>query len=468
MDRRILFSVIVLVFVISGFAGIGVADGGAENGTSSDVGTVDGVSVEFSQEVEGEALETLETITEHTDYSTRNHAFLFVHDGAEYIVYTDTEPVTGSASVRGDVFVEPSEDDAGVIIADSTTFQTEGESASLDDIRDNPDAYEWEHVRVSGNLRQLSFTTDVESQLVTQRSTGFIGGESTALRPITSPPGQQARWSVLNMSGSEYGLSQSEEVFLELPGPSQPLLTTSIDTQFWMDAEVTMDAVVSVSGDTASLYVADITPVASNINGPQEIQQRGDELSDEVVRFETQVVGSTTSTQEFLTTVAPCGSGDSVLVPTGPTCVPVVTDSTIHSGVLFTGNPESMDDVVPYAGLSNHHQNMVTQPETGTYEVTGRVVAGSEIDPSLEGQFAVVVYDMDRQGDLTARGSARNNAEAHASLVTDRMKEQANSSQREWQQRQLEETGETTVSMTNAEYEESRVQQDVTGAVIVT
>jgi hypothetical protein len=468
MDRRVLLVGITLVLLIAGCSCIGAADSSANNKTTPTTETLDGTSIEIDAEFEASLLDNFDEIAPGDQYSAPDHAFRFMVDGETYFVYTDTDPVTGSATVRGTVIIEPRGDGAGVIVADSVRFETEGEPVDLDRLRENPGEYHNQHVRVTGTLRQLSFTTDVESQLVTQSSTGLIGGELYTSEQITAYPGQQARWTVLNMSGSEFGESQREEMLAEVTGPINGVLTISTNTQFWIDGEVTMDAVVMSTDAGAGLHVADVTPIADEIDGPDEIQQRGDELSDEVVRFETQVVGSTTSTQEFLTTVAPCGTGDNVLVPTGPTCVPVVTDSTIHSGVLFTGNPESMDDVVPYAGLSNHHQNMVTQPETGTYEVTGRVVAGSEIDPSLEGQFAVVVYDMDRQGDLTARGSARNNAEAHASLVTDRMKEQANSSQREWQQRQLEETGESSVSITNAEYEDSRVPPDGTGAVIVT
>jgi hypothetical protein len=110
----------------------------------------------------------------------------------------------------------------------------------------------------------------------------------------------------------------------------------------------------------------------------------------------------------------------------------VVIDSTLHAGVLVSEAPESRADVVPYAGISSQHQQTVTESQTGTFTVTGRVVAGSEIDPSLEGEHGVIVYNMDRQGNLALSRSGQNQAETYAEDVEESQRDQMNTTQQNW------------------------------------
>jgi hypothetical protein len=51
---------------------------------------------------------------------------------------------------------------------------------------------------------------------------------------------------------------------------------------------------------------------------------------------------------------------------------------------------------VTYAGLSNHPQSKPLTSDSGTYEVTGRVIATSHIDPELPRGQSLLVYDTER------------------------------------------------------------------------
>jgi len=56
---------------------------------------------------------------------------------------------------------------------------------------------------------------------------------------------------------------------------------------------------------------------------------------------------------------------------------------------------------ITYAGVSNKIQSVPTVTETGRCEVTGEVISTSEIDSSLEGGYALRVFDMERIADAS-------------------------------------------------------------------
>ncbi|WP_323190762.1 hypothetical protein [Halostella sp. PRR32] len=478
MDRRFLLVAAVLVLLIAGFSGVGAADRTLRNTTDNvtQTETLTGISVGQYATVEQSHLNDLEELAETTPYEVRDYTFTLFVDGERYIVFTDQEPQTGTATVEGTVIEDPPNHYNSYILADNVSFETEGEPVPLSNVQADPSQYDGQHIRVTGSYQQLSATYETQNQIIVHQNHGRISAERQSL-DLAQSPAQSARWSVLNLSNDEFGGSADAELEQRFAEMNSAMPVLGLHSEFWMRGEVTVDAIVAAGSDESRLIIADTTPVADEISGPNEINQRGEHLSGEVVRFETQVVGSTTSTQEFLTTVAPCGGGDSVLVPAGPTCVPVVSDSTVHAGVLLSGPPDSRSDVVPYAGISNYHQDTVTESETGTYIVTGRVVAASEIDPSLEGQYGVVVYGMDRQGDLQTHGDVEAQAEEYATQVTDRLKAQLNTSQQEWRTMSGSGnggdqaggvSGSSSIAIINTEYEQNPIQPGTTAVAVIT
>jgi len=75
---------------------------------------------------------------------------------------------------------------------------------------------------------------------------------------------------------------------------------------------------------------------------------------------------------------------------------------------------------ITYAGVSNKIQSVPTVTETGRCEVTGEVISTSEIDSSLEGGYALRVFDMERIADASIASSF----EADADRVEQRIKAQ--------------------------------------------
>lgn len=205
--------------------------------------------------------------------------------------------------------------------------------------------------------------------------------------------------------------------------------------QFWGEGSMTVDAAavpVTRQGSDGDPYVTgrelvivDVTYDSQRIYLPDQI--RSGSLEGETVTIESDIAGASISTQEYLTSVASCG-GKSVSVPMSPPiCVPVTNDIVVHTGVIAE-ETEAGEMPIYYAGVSNTIQNSPTETETGRYRLTGEVVSTDEIDPSLEGGYALRVYDMDRVGDANIASSVTEDA----GQFEERIKSQLELDESEW------------------------------------
>lgn len=389
--------------------------------------TVSGASIELSTSQEQRYLSTMDDISGVFPVNPRTNAFLLYDGDTKWMVFTDQKPQTGHAKVSGTV-LSPSELGGGkwgAIIADSVDVTTKGTRTSLEKVRSNPKRYDGELVRITTSYRQLSYTVEGgDGQYVDQQTVANLGGPQSGL---VEQPGANARWATLNLSGSEYGDSPSGEIATKFAGQGEVGVDRG-DSRFWIDAKTTVDAVVIDSGSKPTFYVADTAVESTPLRSLDEIVRNGEELSGKVVTVESQAFGTRTSSQEFLISVAKCAPGSVTVPMTPPLCVPVPSDSTLHSGILFDGAPQSREEVVLYAGISNNHQNTIVEPEKGTFRVTGRVVSTNQIDSSLPDGYALLIYDMNRVGDLQTTGTGERQVESWNKDVTQKLHAQLNAS----------------------------------------
>jgi hypothetical protein len=154
-------------------------------------------------------------------------------------------------------------------------------------------------------------------------------------------------------------------------------------TRYWARGEATVDVVVTVQNGIMSLYVADVTweSTKTTVNRVASGQHDGELVSVVAGRL-----GSKVSTKQTLLSAARCAS-DSVLFPVIG-CLPIPTDSTVDSGVLYNEG-----ESVYYIGLSNENLGRATTPVSESAIVVGRVVSASEIHPQLSGR-AIVVHEV--------------------------------------------------------------------------
>jgi hypothetical protein len=423
--RRAILAVIATVTLISVLlVGGSVAEITADSTQTSEV-TVEGTSLTVTSEQGDDLKETISAFADLYPVETGENVFLLESDdGTSYIVSTDQTPIDGKATVTGTVI--DTDSDSKILFADSADFSTKGKPVELSELQSNPEAYDLQLVRVTADYRQLSFAEDLAEGRQYQ-ATGVLA-EPHIVGPSTKI-GNRARFATLNLSSGEFGADRNAEIEQELGWNFGSMAGISDDAgEFWIEGETTVDAIVLADQGKAGLKIVDTTPVTEATVSPNELSENGDQYTGEVVTVEGQAVGTKSSSKRWLESVANCGPELVITAPVPPGCLPVVTDSTMHSGVLFEGTPETPDEVVPYAGLSNTKVGGMTAPEQGTYSVTGRVVASEDIDPNLPEGYAVVAYDMERQGELSATQSAVDEATSIADSVTDPLREQLNTS----------------------------------------
>lgn len=384
--------------------------------------TITAASIEVGVETEKEYLDKMENLTERFDVNSRPHAFFLTDGDRRWMVFSDTKPQTGRATVRGTIVIPSRYGQIGAIFADSVSVSTDGERTSIQDIRDNPSKYDGKLVEVTGTYRQVSYLIDGSEFGTKFEVAGSLGGKPNSL---ISNPGSAGRWGVT-------ALSKAEDPWNTAAGRArkgtQTRLTTIAqgDTRYWINAQTTVDAVVLENQGAPALIVAKTDVQAKKLNSPSDITDRGAQLEGDVVSVRTQVVGAKISSQEFLLSTAKCAP-ESVTVP-GAGCMPVPTDVMVHGGVLFDGVPQKSSDVVFYAGVSNHHQQQVLAPEQGTYQVTGRVVSTNQIDSNLPDGYGLIVYEMERVDGPNAKDATRQAAEQYSSQVVSELRAQVNGS----------------------------------------
>lgn len=433
--RRRIVALLCLLLVVGSLTPV-VATSTANMAPTQD--RVEGASIPLREPSEQNYLNQSDEIAKKfgIDAQMYTNAFFLAQDGTNYLVFSKESEKVARATVTG-VTLSPSElegNDFGVIFASDVKYDTDGKPVSLSKLRENPEQYRYQLVQVKAPYRSLAIAADASSH-TRQDSFGLLGASQS---PFTlSNPGQIGRWAVLNVSNSKYGGTPSKELKSQLGPRNGGVAVQALGPRFSVNATATVDAIVMTDGfsggvtpytSSPGLLVSDVSFPATQIDSVSEIHKQGAELEGEVVTTTVQGVGTRTSSKEFLLSAAQCAP-DSVSVPVAPGCVPVVTDTVTHAGVLYTQTPTSTDEVVGFIGLSNHKQETVTKPIHGTYQVTGRVVTTSQVDSSLPDGYAIIIYDMERKGDL--RISATGIAESYQKKVQNAIQQSLNTSAQE-------------------------------------
>lgn len=369
----------------------------------------------------------------------RSEVFLVYHDGATYVVSSESEPEAGIATVSGTV-VHPEElgsEDLGVVFADDVSVSQSATQVELSTLRENSQQFAGQVVVVSSQYNELSFLNDA-GDVTTRNRLGMIGTQD-GLGDLGIPPGQVARWLTINATSSEIGGSTLVDAGYRIAFRSGGGNFTANykTTNYWIDAPSDVKILVLpedfVGGQgQVDLWPIEATPRAVESVTSSELSARGSELEGEIVTVEGQTLGARISTQETLLAATSCAP-DSITVP-GVGCIPIPTDVAIHTGVV--ASPGSPEDSVSYVALSNHHQDVPVTDQRGDYRVTGRVVSTQELDPRLPAGYAIVAYDLERSGDLTLGAAARDQLQSRTENLTETFSSQLYMTHSEYQSRE--------------------------------
>lgn len=429
--RRIQVVFILVILLISTFPPV-VSTAATNTPVTNE--TVTGAAIPLPPQAEQQYLDILSNYTDTAPVSLKTHAFLVMTEQKTWVVATDNKPEAGIATVEGTAVTTADSGDSslGVLFANSVSVRKDGQSAKLRDVRKNPNKYGFELVEITGNYRQFPYKVEASDKLQPKQAelgvltTGqFFGWKpSDSTTRFGASPGKTGRWATLNLSSQKLGGERLDDLSLRLSSTGKSLYVYGGSQQFAMNGTVSVSALVltrpvGVSGvpvpsDGPLLYLIESQPKSTSIPDVSAINDRGKELNGDVVTVDSQVLGARTSSKEFLLSVAKCAP-ESVAVPvTPPGCVPVVTDSVIHSGVLSTTTPSSKSDFVGFVGVSNYKQDVVTQPIRGSFEITGRVVATDKVSPALPDGYVIVVYRMEKKGELAVNSQARSSMKEYS------------------------------------------------------
>jgi len=374
---------------------------------------IDGVVVDMGAEWEQRQIETVRETVPSLDVPS-SAVMYWSSDGDQYVLLTDEELSTGAVSGEGEVLVDAS-GGLGIMRAQDLTVDTDGRDITAAEYSQNSDEYNYELLDISGRARSVAYTVDGE-EVVQQQSFVSLADRQPSLFE-QALPGRSARTAVMNLSSDQRGGDRAASISAMTVQPQFRTAGLANDNTHWnVDSNATVTAVATPSG----LFVQDVVPESTHINSLSELSEH----NGDVVTVETAAAGSQISGQETLLAATRCAPSSITNPVTG--CFPIPVDSVMHTGVLFDASDPST--TVIYAGSTNTVQNQPAVPESGRYEVTGRVVSASVVDPRLNGS-ALIVYDRERVSDVRVGEQIQE----LRSTVEDRMREQIVASDSEWQ-----------------------------------
>jgi PGF-pre-PGF domain-containing protein len=404
--------------------------------------TVEGAAFAVPESLEDE----VEAYREDVSQNLQAQSFILATQDELYVVFTREEPTKGVASVEGAVLdrnLSTENLTYGVIASTSTSFNTAGQEASVQEVSDNSEQYGLELVRINAHYRRASTLTDPDTgeNLTLSSTSGLLIEDPQTASSLFQNVGSQAR---------ELSRNASVEQVDRITGtPSGAHLHTfSFETEFWTDAEATVDAIVLDPGNAARQFINeyDQASIAHAENGepilyvvdedfhPQQfenvgsIKSQSESLDGEVVETEVRLYQERISVQETLEHNTGCDTDLlEIQTPQGPVCVNVVQDNLLHGGVAWNSIPQSRDDALLVMGVSSLHQDSPEEFEEGRYRIEGEVVSTSRINESLPEGSVLVIYDMERVGDIDYEAvaeEARGIIETRTRELTTRLRQQ--------------------------------------------
>ena len=370
-------------------------------------------------------------------------AFLLATEENRYLVLTNETPTDGAAVVNGfaaDRSVQLNEMTFGLIVAKSVTFTTEGEPVGIRELNEDPAAYRLTLVRVDATYQRVATLTDPDGE-------DEVTAASTVGRLVSNPRTVAGVFQNLGAKTGKVAEAKSaEDAVTVLPNSQSPSVATfSFETRMWADAPAQVNAVVVSPGTTVYetlamlgpteipssgegrplLYVVDSNFGAREVDSVTEIKRQAGDLDGEVVTLNARLYQQRYSTQE--TREHSTGCDETVMqvqTPQGPVCINLVQDALLHGGGAWSEIPQSRDDVLLVIGASAFHQDEPQTSKEGRYRIVGEVVSTDRIDEDLPDGSILLVYDLERTGDIdydAVQAETRAIIENRTAQVIDRL-----------------------------------------------
>lgn len=388
-----------------------------DSSSSSSTDTLSTTSIEGASFTVPDSLEDeVEDIRSTSTLTIPANAFVLATNDQLYIVFTTETPETGHATVTGKSLDQSVSADGlsyGVIVAESASFTTTGNPASVSDIASNPSEYQLEVVETTSKFKRASVAIDPDKgQGIEASSTAGVLTENTlSAESFVKDAVPNARSALIDTAQSS---KKSSVTSLVGEAQGESVRTASGETIFWSASTTTTTSIV-ISPNSAAhiflneyktprnldgtaggpvLYTVDTSRDAKAVSSIDQIKQNADSLSGDVVTVEASVYGKTVSVQETIEHNTACGQTKAQV---DKSCIDLASDVLVYTGGAWSGDkPESADDVLLVYGLSSAVQDSPKESFEGQYRLTGEVVSTSSIDPALPDGAALFIYDIEK------------------------------------------------------------------------
>lgn len=389
-----------------------------------------------TKNVEGVAFTTPESLQDEVKSYRQNtprdlgsHAFVVATKDRVHLVFTEKKPQKGLATVEGISLgstVSVNGVSFHVLKASSVSIETEGESATVPQIAGNPSSYSLELVQVEASHRQVSTLTDPDSgnDFTASTSSGVLTENQKSVNSPFDELGRKGTSLSVSSSTQKVGPRSEKQVKSLLSSQGPRLYTADLETRFWSDSTASVDGIVLPPDTEARRFIRkfDKSGIAlTKSDGPllyivkkeydvqtyskvNTVKQQSE--IGEIVSIKTNLYGRTLSTQETLETSTPCGDSKAQIpTPSGPVCIDIVQDTLIHSGIIWTDTPDSKSNLLFVVGLSSQHLDQPSTQVQGHYRIVGKIVSTTSIDESLPEGKVLVIYELQRTGEIETNPS---------------------------------------------------------------
>jgi len=371
----------------------------AQSDGESNRTTVDGVA--FTPPDVAENADQFRDALNEAGYGVPDYVLLVTNYETEeaYIVFTDTEPQTGVATVTGrdvttdaaDLNGSSTETSVRIIIADRVDITTGGPYVPYEELQQNTGAYTGQVVETSASYGQIATLGDGPEGLARVQ---FVRGQFD--------PAFGDRPPTFASVGDVFALS---EVGIDGTNPFS-LLANEYDHSnavfglqsnvFYQRSPANVTVVPTRPDSPAIYYLVDVEPAGEQTSAEAIVD--GDHEAGDHVEFTAPAAGGRLSVRETLLQAARCAPRSVANPATG--CLPLVTDN-----VVWAGAAGSADQPVPIIGISNHPQDVPLRPFSGRYTIVGEVVAADNLEAEVPGQYAVRISALEREGDADISGA---------------------------------------------------------------
>lgn len=406
-----------------------IIDDGPELGSVS----VEGATFVAPDTIQNDIDEVRDNLPAGLQNTNVPNAFVLASSDQIYVVLTNEEPEEGYASVEGqsvdlgatglsEITISGNQETVNIqpIVADDVEFTSPSE-VSVQEVYENTEQYDRQYVEINANHRSIAVDYEEAEFAATA---GVLVEEPLEAEELFGSVGEQSRTALDGLDGNNIGgvlgdISQARVV------------TTSYETEYWDNTEVTMqgivagpdtpagefiqvqqeDSILPTDSNTPILYKTDTDYEAESVGDISEIAANPAAYDDQTVQFETNLYMNTISSKQAIESA------------TGTPLPPV--DTILHGGVGWEQLPEDRDDVVGIIAASSIEQTTLSETRDGKYEVTGEVVSTEKIEGDLPRGYILIAYDLERTGSIDT-ASPTDIIEEQSSSVSNVLEQQAN------------------------------------------